>query len=403
MTGPLPAERTTAFAGLGARLLRFGFDPDTGLLSDEGETALPARLRSAFAHPRLPVLYAACGDGGAAPGERPYWLAACARGEDGGLGLLGEPVRLLSRPIDVTVDPAGDHVLIAYSAGPGLTVHRLRENGMIGPQLPVSGAPDWGSVPHQVRVLPECGLAVIVARGMPGFGSARYVEGALRLARFSGGVIEAAGSVAPAEAAAMGGFNPRNIAFHPAFPRAYVTLEGQNRLCQFELTAGLPCAHPVKALEMLTDRADLRERQVAGTLAVHPSGRFVYAANRNDGYLGGHSGPSWETPDPVPVFPGGENGIAGYRLSADGRLEERIQNVPSGGLHPRTFAIDPSGRWLVVGNYAPSLMPLGDRIAPVAAGFVIFAIGEDGILRVHGRHDIAAGRERIWWSGLAAF
>lgn len=61
-------------------------------------------------------------------------------------------------------------------------------------------------------------------------------------------------------------------------------------------------------------------------IRLHPSERFVYAANRG--------------PDDLAVF---------ARDSASGRLQA-IQHIPSGGGHPRNFAVSPDGEWLVCAN-----------------------------------------------------
>ena len=61
-------------------------------------------------------------------------------------------------------------------------------------------------------------------------------------------------------------------------------------------------------------------------IAVHPSGRFVYASNR------------------------GHDSIAVFSVDArDGRLT-LLANTPTGGRTPRNFVIDPSGRWLLAAN-----------------------------------------------------
>jgi 6-phosphogluconolactonase len=61
-------------------------------------------------------------------------------------------------------------------------------------------------------------------------------------------------------------------------------------------------------------------------IAVHPTGRFVYASNR------GH--------DSIAVF------------SVDARTGQLtlLANTPTGGKTPRNFALDPSGRWLLAAN-----------------------------------------------------
>jgi 6-phosphogluconolactonase len=64
----------------------------------------------------------------------------------------------------------------------------------------------------------------------------------------------------------------------------------------------------------------------AAEIAVHPSGRFVYASNRG--------------PDTLAVF---------ARDKETGRLT-LVEHVPSGGRTPRSFGIDPSGRFLLAAH-----------------------------------------------------
>ena len=61
-------------------------------------------------------------------------------------------------------------------------------------------------------------------------------------------------------------------------------------------------------------------------IAVHPSGKFLYASNR------------------------GYNSIISYRIDAETGLLSVIGHARQGVSFPRNFAIDPSGRWLYVAN-----------------------------------------------------
>jgi 6-phosphogluconolactonase len=63
----------------------------------------------------------------------------------------------------------------------------------------------------------------------------------------------------------------------------------------------------------------------AAEIALHPSGKFLYASNRG--------------PDSIAVF----------SIGADG-LPTHVESVPVDGKTPRNFAIDPTGSWLVVGD-----------------------------------------------------
>ena len=79
-----------------------------------------------------------------------------------------------------------------------------------------------------------------------------------------------------------------------------------------------------------------------------------------------------------------------------------IQNVDSHGFTPRTFALDPSGRLLVVGNQSSVSVREGDSTTMVPANLAVFRVGNDGTLAFLQRHDVAVGRKPLWWMGIAA-
>ena len=66
-------------------------------------------------------------------------------------------------------------------------------------------------------------------------------------------------------------------------------------------------------------------RAAAAEIALHPSGKFLYASNRG--------------PDSIAVF----------SIAAEGSLR-LVEFVPVDGKTPRNFAIDPTGSWLLVGD-----------------------------------------------------
>lgn len=133
------------------------------------------------------------------------------------------------------------------------------------------------------------------------------------------------GSLDPAgEAALPPGSGPRHMAFSADGRRAFVVNE-------MALTVAAFAIRPDGMLEPKAIVSTVAERErPAGTSAseirVHPSGRFVYAANR------------------------GADSIAVFRL-ADGpendRPLERIQIADALVRVPRSFQIDPTGRWLL--------------------------------------------------------
>jgi 6-phosphogluconolactonase (cycloisomerase 2 family) len=388
----------SAYAAVGARLINLILDAEAGTLTRGGEITLPSRVQYVWPHPDKPVIYAACADRSEGAAGQSFHLCALRRDDKGELSMHGDTAMLPSRPIHVTADIPGRRVLTAFSGAPGLTMHELKEDGTLGAEIPRAAGFDAGSNPHQVRVTPSNERAILVARGKKGSGPS-YVEGGLKVLRFDGGRLENLHTVAPEPAESPGGFNPRHIDFHPTRPWVFVSLEAQNRLMVYRLNGAELDPRPLFARDFLADPGNVRKRQDGGTVHVHPNGKFVYVANRNDGYVNGH-GPSWITPDPVPVFPGGENNIAVFRINEETGEPTLIQHADSRGLHPRCFALDPTGRVMVAANLAPTVMREGDALREIPANLALFRVGDDGRLDFLRRYDVDVGREMIWWMGV---
>jgi len=126
---------------------------------------------------------------------------------------------------------------------------------------------------------------------------------------------------------------------------------------------------------------------------VHPNGTVVYVANRATGTV---------DVDGRAVFGGGENSIAVFAL--DGRTGEprRIQNVDSHGIQPRTFAIDPAGRLLVVANLTSMLARDGNTVKRMPANLAVFRIGLDGRLTYVRTQTVDDGSAPLLWVGIVA-
>src|SRR5437764_12971222 len=106
-------------------------------------------------------------------------------------------------------------------------------------------------------------------------------------------------------------------------------------------------------VETLTEPNSIRARQAAGTVHVHPNGRFVYGAKRAEAtteYQGKR------------VFKGGENSIVVYSIDQSTGEPTPIQHIETQKIHPRTFHIDPSGRLLVAEHNLPVNVRDGDAV-----------------------------------------
>ena len=60
----------------------------------------------------------------------------------------------------------------------------------------------------------------------------------------------------------------------------YVSLERQNRLDVYRLADGTLDPQAIFAKDTLAEPSNIRSRQAASTVHVHPNGRHVYVANR---------------------------------------------------------------------------------------------------------------------------
>jgi 6-phosphogluconolactonase len=143
--------------------------------------------------------------------------------------------------------------------------------------------------------------------------------------------------------------------------------------------------------ETLAGPNNIRARQAAGTVHVHPTGRFLYGANRAEQTID-YQGKK--------VFKGGENSIVVYSINQSTGEPTPIQHVETQGIHPRTFHIDPSGRMLVAEHNLPVDVRDGDAVKTVAAGLSVFRMGDDGKLTFARKYDVEVGDKTMFWMGM---
>jgi hypothetical protein len=135
----------------------------------------------------------------------------------------------------------------------------------------------------------------------------------------------------------------------------------------------------------------IRGRQVAGTVHVHPNGRFVYVANRASSIVEAEG---------QRVFAGGENTLAVFAIDPATGEPTPIQHVDTHGIHCRTFHIDPSGRLLVAAHIMALSVKDGSEIRTVPACLSLFRIGTDGKLDFVRKYDVDVGDRQMFWMGM---
>ena len=391
------ADRVALYAAVGAELTQYDVDVESATLIKRSSVALPGNVQYAWPHPSRRYLYVAWSDGGPtgpsgppSPGRRHGVNAFRIDATSGALHPHGRPVSLPSRPVHLSTDISGAHVLVAHNDPSAVTVYRTAPDGSIAEQVKEPPVLDTGIYAHQVRVDPSNRLVILVTRGNGPTRDKPEDPGALKIFTYSDGLLGNRASVAPG-----GGFNfqPRHLDFHPSRPWVFVSLERQNQLQVYKkLADGTLNASPLFTKDSLTDPAHVRPGQAAGTVHVHPNGKFVYQANRASGTTDFEG---------KAVLAGGENTIAVFAINQNTGEPTLIQNIDTRGISARTFALDPSGRMLVAGNQVPFLVRRGSTVTTVPASLAVYRVGDDGKLDFVRKYDVeATSSKSLFWMGL---
>lgn len=189
--------RADIYANVGPRLYRYRIATDGLSLAELGEPAiLPEEIQEAWQWGRF--LYVASSDEHTAATPRNHYLHAFEVDASGALAPLGDAARLRQRPIHITVDARGEHVLAAFNNPSGVAVHRLKGDGSIGSEVAQEALLDVGVYAHQIRVMPSGRAVIVPARGNQGVPGVREEDrGALKIFGYAGGRLTNRQSVAP--------------------------------------------------------------------------------------------------------------------------------------------------------------------------------------------------------------
>jgi 6-phosphogluconolactonase (cycloisomerase 2 family) len=389
------ANRVALYASVGPELTHYDLDVEGAALTRRGTVSLAANVHYVWPHRSRPFLYAASSD--AAPGAGGMSVAAGTKHHvtalaidpaSGALSPHGAPIALPTRPIHMTTDIPSEHILVAFSNPSGLRVYRVNPDGTPGAEVMQQEGVDPGIYGHQVRVRLDNRKVILVTRGHDAAGGKPEEPGALKVFDYRNGQLTGEESVAPNGGY---GFGPRHLDFHPTEPWVYVSLERQNRLDMFAFHDRTLLAAAVFQKGTLAEPGNIRGHQVAGTVHVHPSGRFVYVANRAS---------STTEVAGQRVFTGGENTLAVFAIAPATGEPNPIQHVDTRGIHCRTFHIDPSGRLLVAAHIMGLPVRDGATVRNVPACLSLFHIAGDGKLDFVRKYDIDVGQRTMWWMGM---
>ncbi len=392
MSDAAGTAKVALYANVGPELARYDVDVANAALIKRDTVTLPAGVHYAWPHASRRYLYVASSSSAAGYGKAGTEHHVTAFAIDPATGALsphGAAIRLPTRPIHLCTDIPSEHILVAFNNPSSVRVYRINEDFSPGREVEQPHPIDAGIYAHQVRVTPDNRLAILVTRGNEGTPTRAEDPGALKVFDYKDGVLSNEVSIAP-----NGGkeFGPRHVDFHPTRPWMYVSIETQNKMVMYRMAPGRIAPDIAYSASTLEQPGNIRARQAAGTVHVHPNGRFVYGANRAEATVE-YQGKK--------VFKGGENSIVVYAIDQETGEPKPIQHIETRKIHPRTFHIHPGGRLMVAQHNLPVNVRDGDVVRTVAAGLTVFRIGDDGKLTFARSYDVDVGDKLMFWMGMA--
>lgn len=381
----MASPHTYVLAAVGTKLhaLRLSTARDLDRHRYALDVTLP--IQYAALHPKLPLFYAGCSNGG--PGGRvgdTHCVTIIRADASGSLKKAHDELSLPHRPIHVAVEPAGRYLAITFAQPAKIQLYELDHRGYIGSLLDTVSPPRVGVFPHSTHFSIKGNAVIVCARGNDEREGFAEDPGTLDTFIVESGQLNLVGQTRYEQ-----GFGPRDVAEHPTHPWLYVALERGNSVALHEMGAGKPSKRPLNTWTTL--RAAPARRQRVGTVRVHPSGRWLFVVNRADAV---------RNVDSIRKLECGVNEIVVYAIEAtDGNLVE-IQRLDAGGIEPRTLSVSDDGKYLVVGNQISAHKASAAAPTYSPASLLAFEVQPDGRLDLC--WNMQFPDQELIWSGIIA-
>lgn len=288
--------------GYSTEIAHFVLDRESGELDDRGATSAGNAPSYLAVHPQRDALYAVNEQSGAAASQ----VLAFSIAQDGELSMINAVPSGGEGAPHLAVHPAGQWVAVAHYESGHTSILPVLENRGLGGVIDIDRGPaDMARKAHQA-VFDPSGANLLV----PCLES-NYVL----LYQFQLGAITLH---TPATVAVAGG--PRHLVISPDQRYVYVLSELDSLLTSFLYNG-------ISGQLSSPETIDSEEETKGGSahVAIHPSGKWLYASNR------------------------AENSVGVFAIDAGGRPSP-VQFVRTGIATPRDFAIDPLGEFLIVAN-----------------------------------------------------
>jgi 6-phosphogluconolactonase len=269
-------------------------------------------------HPKGQFLYAV-GETSTFQGQRTGFVAAFSMDRaTGKLTALNQLASQGGSPCHLVVDRTGKNLLVANYGTGSVACFPLKANGSMaessafiqhagtGPNRSRQAGPHAHQVvmsaDNRFVFVPDLGMdSIMIYRLDPAKGTLTPHD--------------------PPSAKTAPGLGPRHMAFAPKGRFAYVICELGNSVTAFAYDAAKGVFKDLQTETTLPK--DFTGRSSTAEIEVHPNGRFLYGSNR------------------------GHDSIARYSLDPAKGTMTYVENVLTQGKTPRSFAIDPSGNFLI--------------------------------------------------------
>lgn len=222
-------------------------------------------------------------------------------------------------PVYLTVDKSGKWLINANYTEASISVYPLAMDGSINPAVQVLQFKEGSGVHPNRQDRAHTHAAVFSNEQATIF----FPDlGADKIWSYSFDSSKAQPLQAQDAIQCMPGSGPRHLTFHPNGHFAYCIEELAGAISVYRYENGR-----LDSLQLiLTHPSDYTGQVMSADIHISPDGQFLYASNRGD-----------------------QNNIAIFSINADGTLKA-VGYQSSLGEHPRLFAIDASGQFLIVSN-----------------------------------------------------
>lgn len=225
-------------------------------------------------------------------------------------------------PTHLVVDPDGKNVLTANYGSGSVAVLPIESDGKLAAPSSVDQHTGKGADPsrqegphaHCINVDPNGHYALSCDLGLDKIFVYRFDPSAHKIAAND----PPFGTVAPAS-------GPRHLAFSPDGHHLYVVNEMACTVTGFNYDSSHGMMTEFQTISTLPE--DFHGQKSTAEVAVHPSGKFLYASNRGDA-----------------------NSIAIFKIDPTSGKLTSTGHVSTEGRAPRDFALDPTGKWLLAAN-----------------------------------------------------